>query len=282
MTALTALSGMGPVKHQRRHNRRLRRHREPAPPLIVSELRHRYTSLLMRRLGVVKIPLRLVRKPLPPTVTEENVNGHLVARVRITDDMMTAARDMAEKIQRSDSEAGFKESFAGRNIVWETAGMLGHLAAGEYLFGDWLKAVRSIEAGPDAADFTFQGRMFDVKTAGGERDRYLLVPVAKFEKRHPHVYVGAQVKTPREVWIWGYAAREEVADAPVKDFGWGRAYYIPMKQLHSIIDLVPTDASLLRYMTCTVSGGKLAQVLRVAEPSSTLHMNLKRPHRRRR
>ena len=190
------------------------------------------------------------------------MNGHMVARVRVSDEMMTTAKDWAKKIQRLDSEAGFKETFEGRHIGWEMAGLVGHLAAGEYLFGDWRKALESIEAGPTAADFMFQGQALDVKTAGGENDRFLLVPVAKFMKRHPHVYIGAQLKAHREVWIWGYATCEDIASAPVKDFGQAPAHYIALRSLRPIDDLVPADSTLLRYMTCVMTSAQIEAVLR--------------------
>lgn len=196
---------------------------------------------------------RLANLPLPATATEIHVNGQLVAVITITDEIMHAAEVWAERIQRSDSRAGFKESFAGRNRAQELAGVLGHLAAGEYMFADWQKALRSIEAGPDEPDFIYKERTLDVKTAGGDHDRFILVPVAKFQKRKHDVYIGAQLKESRKVWIWGYATREEVAAAPVRDFGLAPAHYIPLRNLNPISGLIRSDPSLLKFMTYTFS-----------------------------
>jgi hypothetical protein len=245
----------------------------------------------MRRLGVHKIPLRLEKTALPPTVMERNINGQLVDVVRITEEMMHAGKELAEKIQRHHSEAGWKETFEGREIVWETAGILGELAAGEDLFGDWRKAkvLRSLETSPDASDFDFQERMIDVKTAGHEWHRFLLVPVPKFEQRHPDIYVGAQVRTEREVWIWGYATRDEVGSAPVKDFGLGPSYCIPLGDLHPISglrDYLSREPSLLRYMTCTVSRCEMerlvAAMLGREQPHLSLSVKSQRTRRHRR
>lgn len=248
-----------PASRSRAGTAKSRKH-EPATPPIIAQLRQRSRERLRRRLGWEKIPLKFVKTPLPETVTERYERGHLVAVVRITDEIMNATEEWAAKIQRIDSETGFKESFARRDIAWERAGVLGHLAAAEYLFGDWRKAVKSIEAGVDAADFVFKGQRFDVKTARLETHKMLLVPVAKFQKRRHHVYIGAQLKGPREVWIWGYATREEVASAPVENFGQALAHYIPLRRLHRMDDLAGAEPSLLRFMTCICQGMRLAKI----------------------
>ena len=258
-------SGAGRVKHRRRL-RRVWKMESETPP-IVAEIRNRYLNRQMRRLGFEKMPLRFVKAPLPPTVTERNVNGHLLDIVRITDEMMQAGKELAEKILRHHSEAGWKETLEGRDIMWETAGILGELAAGEDLLGDWRKSkvLYSLETSPDGSDFDFQRWTLDVKTAGREFHRNLLVPVPKFEKRHPDIYIGAQLKTPREVWIWGYATRDEVASAPVKNLGLGASHCIPLSDLHPISglrDYLSKEPSLLRYATCIMTSDRLEAIMR--------------------
>jgi hypothetical protein len=212
----------------------------------------------MRRLGVSKIPLRLEKASLPSTVSVRKINGHLVDVVEITDELVGVAKGLAEKILRHHSEVGWKETFVGRDIAWETAGILGELAACIDLFGDWRKAkvLHALETRPDASDFTFQERSLEIKTAGREWHSFLLVPVPKFEKRHAEVYVGVQIKGSREVWIWGYAARDEVASASVSNFGLGPSYCIPLRRLHPISELrdyLSREPSLIKYMTCVAT-----------------------------
>jgi hypothetical protein len=231
---------------------------EPGPPLIAAQLRQRYFEREMRRLGVSKIPLRLEKASLPSTVRERKIKGHLVDVVEISDELVGEAKRLAEKIQQHHSETAWKETFAGRDMAWETAGILGELAACIDLFGDWRKAkvLRALETSPDDSDFKFQERSIEVKTAGHEWHSFLLVPVPKFEKHHADAYVGAQVRGSREVWIWGYAAHDEVASAPVKNFGLGPSYSIPLRSLHPINELrdyLSREPSLLKYMTCVVS-----------------------------
>jgi hypothetical protein len=236
----------------------LRGRKQSATSPIVAQLRQRYFAREMRRLGVSKIPLRLEKASLPSGVTERKIEGHLVDVVKINQQLLGEARGLAEKIQRHHSEAAWNETFVGRDIDQETAGILGELAACIDLFGDWRKAkvLRALETSPDDSDFKFQERSLEVKAAGKEWHRFLAVPVPKFEKHHADAYVGAQVRESREVWIWGYAARDEVGSAPVKNLGLGPSYCIPLRSLHPISELrdyLSREPSLLKYMACVVS-----------------------------
>jgi len=230
-------------------------------PLLVGVLRHRQQDRLLQRqipdeFGSRKIPLLFVVPGLPETVSVRYVGRHSVLVVQITDDMMNEAGQRAENFQRHHSVVGFKETLSpGRTLDREISGMLGHFAAAICLFADWREALQHLKLGVglDDPDFAFVGKRFDVKTAGASWHKLLLVPVANFEKRHADFYIGAQMMGPRQVWIWGYSTRDEVAEARVRDLGRGDDYCIPLRELHPLTQLRGLDSSLLRFMTFTWS-----------------------------
>ena len=237
-------------------------------PWIVGVLQARMRAYVMRRYGLKKISRLFVRAPLPENVREIQMDDHEVAVVTFTDEMRTGAREDAEWIQGSDREAGLRETFARRDIDWELAGVMGEYAAAQYLYADWRRARdRLREAGPSVGDFQdSQGRTFEVKTTRYHApDAYMKVPVPKFMKYGKEIdfYVGTQMtRSGRDVLVHGYAAREEVGSAPVKDFSLGPAHCILLRELHPMSDLVPGvrdpetgkampwEPSILKYAVC--------------------------------
>jgi hypothetical protein len=242
----------------------------------------------MRRRGLEKMPLLFVRQPLPDTVRLVDVNGHEVAQIRFTEEMMEAAREEAETIERFDKEAGWKPVLSVQDRDSRMVGVMGEFAAAEYLFADWRKAMGRIKGGPDAADLAFRDKTFDLKTAGREFHKNLMAPVAQVEKHQSDFYIGAQRKREREIWIFGYVPGDELAKAPQKDFGRGLAYYIPLRQLYPMSDLDPGTGkawqpSLLRYMVnMTVSRQALTEYMLSMIHASRSRLRSRAPPRRRR
>jgi hypothetical protein len=241
----------------------------------------------MRRRGLKKMPRVFVRRPLPDTVSLIDVNGREIACVRFTDEMMNTAKELAAEIEEFDRKAGWKPVLSVQDLDSRLVGVMGEFAAAEYLFADWREAVGRIKAGPDAVDFVFRNKTFDVKTAGKDYHKELQAPVVQFEKHQSDFYIGAQRKREREIWLFGYVPNDEIAKAPQKDSGRGVAYCVSLRQLYPMSDLDPGTGkawqpSLLRYMVnMIVSRESLSEMARMIVLSRS-RSHSRAPSRRRR
>jgi len=162
--------------------------------------------------------------------------------VEITADMIAAAEDVASAIRVLRTQASPIDTLAGA---------LGEYAFAQYFYGDW----RRNRVGANKGQSDFDG--IEIKTSAfpfDENRLHLLVREDYGRKRKPPFYVqiildvadGHALSIPAGTmaFICGYATGDEVAAAPLRDFGAKsgapggyRCFYIPISQLHPVEEL---------------------------------------------
>ena len=158
-------------------------------------------------------------------------------RVILTADMMNTARASIPDIRVYRTQA---------SLIDTLAGALGEFAFAQWLTGDW----KAHEVNQNKGAIDFRG-IVEIKTSAFpfSESLNLLVREDYARKRHPPLYVQIiiDVSDPKakdvligtQAVIAGFALGDEIANAPLKDFGSKlggkggyRCYYIMIRDLH--------------------------------------------------
>lgn len=176
--------------------------------------------------------------PLPPQVTKTTFDGHEVVDVKLTDEMVTRAVEYGIKIQRTAETLCLKPIIRASEYQ-HGFGLKCQFAFYLYAFGDWVEALDYMTVGKrDVMDAVFRGYSIDVKGASKRSHKFLLVSQTQWRKRQYDFYIGCNQWEMDVIRFWGYAARAEMEDAELQDFGYGSTRAILLVNLHPIKELL--------------------------------------------
>lgn len=190
-----------------------------------------------------KRPLLFVKGELPSSCIVFKEDGHEIVAVPVTGEMRKLARKLAYQFHRRKRLRGSRERLPRiarehNPLETEMTGKLGEIAL-HFLFLETFEDLKhpEIDLGwSDDGDFQIGDFKIDVKTASKSFHKYIAVPLEQFEKLM-NFYVGAKI-VENHVYFYGYVSREEFEKkAELKDLGYGPSLVLPLKELHSILEL---------------------------------------------
>jgi hypothetical protein len=162
-------------------------------------------------------------------------------RVVITQEMLSAARELAREVAMRRTKASHVDALAG---------VLGEMAFAQYLYGDWRRhELRTNKGKADFDTIEVKASAFPFSTR-----LHLLVREDYAERRKPlctvQIVLDVQddhaddIPIGTQAILCGFATSEEIDAAPLKDFGSKlggaggyRCRYIPIGKLHPISEL---------------------------------------------